>query len=30
VLPVMALIDRVQKAMDGMDGAPSIGMVEKQ
>ena len=28
VLPVMRLIDRVQKAMDGNDGAPSLGMVE--
>lgn len=28
VLPVMALIDRVQRAMDGSDGAPSVGMVQ--
>ena len=30
VLPVMALIDRVQRSMDGADGAPSTGMVERQ
>lgn len=30
VLPVMALIDRVQRAMDGGDGAPSMGMVERR
>lgn len=30
VLPVMKLIDKVQKAMDGRDGAPSIGMVEQR
>ena len=29
VLPVMELIDRVQQAMDGRDGAPSVGMVER-
>ena len=29
VLPVMALIDRVQRAMDGSEGAPSVGMVER-
>lgn len=28
VLPVMGIIDRVQRAMDGRDGAPSLGMVE--
>ena len=28
ILPVMGIIDRVQKAMDGRDGAPSLGMVE--
>ena len=30
VLPVVALIDKVQRAMDGRDGAPSVGMVERQ
>jgi len=30
VLPVMGIIDRVQKAMDGRDGAPSIGMVQRK
>lgn len=30
VLPVMALIDRVQRAMDGREGAPSVGMVERR
>ncbi|NKB66099.1 MAG: oxidoreductase [Candidatus Latescibacteria bacterium] len=30
VLPVMELIDKVQRAMDGRDGAPSVGMVERQ
>ena len=30
VLPVMALIDKVQKAMDGGHGAPSVGMVERR
>jgi 2-hydroxy-4-carboxymuconate semialdehyde hemiacetal dehydrogenase len=30
VLPVMALIDRVQRAMDGREGAPSVGMVERE
>ena len=30
VLPVMALIDKVQRAMDGGDEAPSAGMVERQ
>ena len=29
VLPVMEIIDRVQRAMDGRDGAPSTGMMEK-
>ncbi len=29
VFPVMQLIDRVQKTMDGRDGAPSLGMVEE-
>jgi 2-hydroxy-4-carboxymuconate semialdehyde hemiacetal dehydrogenase len=29
VLPVMQLIDRVQRAMDGTDGAPSVGMVQR-
>ena len=29
VLPVMGLIDKVQKAMDGSDGAPSLGMVQR-
>jgi hypothetical protein len=29
VLPVMVLIDKVQRAMDGRDGAPSVGMVER-
>ncbi len=29
VLPVMELIDRVQKAMNGGEGAPSAGMVER-
>ena len=28
VLPVMGIIDRVQRAMDGRDGAPSAGMVQ--
>jgi len=30
VLPVMGIIDRVQKAMDGRDGAPSVGMVQRE
>ena len=30
VLPVMEIIDRVQRAMDGRDGAPSTGMVERR
>ena len=28
VLPVMGIIDRVQRAMDGREGAPSAGMVQ--
>jgi len=30
VLPVMNLIDKVQRSMDGTDGAPSVGMVQRQ
>lgn len=30
VLPVMTIIDRVQRSIDGTDGAPSLGMVERR